>query len=286
MNPSTRRRHAAHRAGWLMVLAAGLAAGQAQATSSASAELIGLSYTLIDDNPFDLVAPMITFASGLSSQAFVQGNRPAVANASVLGTNQGNGAFGSTSATVGNAYFQATSVITGSGLAEGPNTLSASGSGIAGGEYNVITSVPGPSAQGLFTLSAGTTVIFTAQAQVGASLSGGNGYERANTQAYLGITDLGFQNFNEDFRFLSLTSPALGGGQFGSVSQYAEGTLSVSFSNFDSMDQQGLFFASTSVDGYSNVTAVPEPGSLAMLVAGLGLLWPVARRRATSRARA
>ena len=283
MNPGTRRRIVAHRMGGLMALAVGLAVGPAHALSEASAELVDLSYTLIDDNPFDLITPTITFASGVNSQAFVQGNRPAVSNASVNSTTQGSGTFGTTSAGVGNAYFLASSAITGSGTAEGPTTLLASGHGIAGGEYNVITSVPGPATPGLFTLSAGTTVIFTAFGKVNTSLTGGNGFERALGQAYLGITDLGFANFAEDYHTLSVTSPALGGGLFGAAGQSAQGLLSVSFSNFDSMDQQGMFFASTSVNGLSNVTPVPEPGSLAMLLAGLALMGPVARRRSAHR---
>ena len=57
------------------------------------------------------------------------------------------------------------------------------------------------------------------------------------------------------------------------------GTLQVSFANLSNGEITGKLSAYTAVDSYGFIPAVPEPETYAMLLAGLGLMGFIARRR-------
>ncbi len=125
---------------------------------------------------------------------------------------------------------------------------------------------------GEFTLAANTIVTFTVNANTYINLptpTGGDAYSWAT--------------FNVE-----------GTGIFGTLEQHGtaekiswahdgvgtnSGTLQVSFMNLSNSEITGKLTAYTAVNSYGAVAAVPEPETYAMLLAGLGLMGLIARRR-------
>jgi hypothetical protein len=167
------------------------------------------------------------------------------------------------------AHSSATSAVTGG---SGPLSL---GAGIvaaghanapASGGYQSFQS--GVQTNWNFVLSPYTMVLFIAQGAINAtpySLSGGDG---DSTGASLGMQVIDNNGYISTVSRLS----SAGGANFSE-------RLYVSFANLSGSTVQGQFGAGTSAGGWSNVTPVPEPETWAMMLAGLGLVAGMARRK-------
>lgn len=158
---------------------------------------------------------------------------------------------------------------------------------------------------GTVTVSANTLVLIEAQGAVLASAEGGGmaqtfDYQNLPYTYYFGNSSYAQLN-------LSISGPAAsgsGGGSqsstdalsmssytywdgmqwlgYGYSSTTTSGSLGVSFVNASDADMLAVFNASTYVSGYAygdSVAAVPEPGTYAMLMAGLLSIGAVVRRR-------
>lgn len=297
-----------------VVAAALVVAGPALAASTASTQLGNVQLRLIDLDPSDGVTPSISFIGGASrgdaSISFVRPGSSGSENATF------NGLFAAWepgSAAVSGLYGSASSVLSGSGSASG-STLSTVGNATApGGGFclpgsdgfnSCFTNSAGYSANlspgeffGTFVLSANTLLVLSVDASLSASATGGGRVDQFNF----------FQTTNADFASAAASLQLSGVGPSGSGSQSSNdsrsmfvsaqydfstglflpssdsfvGSMSVSFTNLSSSSLSGNYSISQSVNGtaYGDALLVPEPGSWALMLAGLAAVAGVARRR-------
>lgn len=287
----------------------------ADSSTTASASLTGLGFTLVDLAPADGIAPAITFSmyagsnagnasasyttatrSGSASESFSSPGSPWAANEAAAQVSYGNAA-----SSIGGNPLAGTFALTASGTAMAPPdqpgdfwwampsaTFSA---GASVYDYGVS-----------FTLSANTLVLFTAQASVDVAAIGGGSY----VDPYYGWLYL---NGNNGYASASMVAegPSAGGGNgyqmssdqrsvnVGSYFDYGlsdwvpqqagdSGPLAVSFVNATGDWMEGQFRANVYVSGTAygdlvNIPAVPEPGTAALWLAGLAFTAFTARRR-------
>jgi hypothetical protein len=296
--------------------AALLAAGTTQAASStsASATLSNLQIQLFDLNPGDGISPSISFSFGPQSN---QGSASARWSTSTAAQNASGSFFsdanpwrpGQTEAPT--SFASANAAIAGNGT-PGGTTLSASGQGSGPDSFydpdffnfTLGTAQFSASAQapsfffGSFELSPFTLVVFSATVAVQASAIEGG------IITFPDGFSTGFGNNASASASLNVSGPAAGGGNgfqqasdgrsvfvnsfydswFGTWfnSTAAEsGFVGVSFTNLTGTPMLGSFRAETSVNGwaYGNTTPIPEPGTWALLLAGLAVVGRVAARR-------
>ena len=249
--------------------AAVLGSQPAWAVATASATITGFSYSLIDLNLTDGIAPAIIFSAqnsqisvnsgGLADSRFMAGwfNPLQAAMSSGVGM-----ATGSVNATGARASASSTGTLT-PGVAAYSNTNS----------YPVTAS---------FTITPNTGIIFTTSFAGTASTTVGrvgNDSEYASAQGNLSI------NLNEanGGQYYSGNKNAYAnyifsaGSYAGQTNSFA-GAVQLSYANFTSIPVTGFIYASASAYTQSSLP-VPEPETWALMLAGLGTLVFVARRR-------
>jgi hypothetical protein len=291
----------------LVGLIAAIGAAPANASVSATATFSDFSVTLFDLNPTDGVTPTITWNSSYSNYA-------TYTNAYTYDKN-GYGANGysyhygqldaANSSTATLSHASATASAGASSVAGTPSgSVSASGSAFAtqtsGGTSFNATAYDPYSSYVTFTLSANTVAVFSAKATTQATTSVGydslnKTSESANASASLSVSGTngvnGSQNAsdslyaNASYSYIYQQNPQTGKWEYvySPQSVLNSGKLSGSFVNSSSGNKTGSLFMGVSVNGYTNIAAVPEPESYAMFLAGLGLVGAVVRRRRSAR---
>ena len=267
----------------LIAAIAALAVAPVQAASFSSASLSDFRITLFDLNRADGITPRIMFPEpylGDNAETLVQDD----GNSGNTGAGSARGA-GPFEVTVAVARSSARAAVAGTGPT---NVISLTASGSALG-----TPVPGGSSFYTafadapffsdFTVTANTMVSFSALAKVEAITTIGQdgfGFEFANAAAGLiargpGPGGGGSQFTQDQVQILAASDcgPTSCSGQRISDA----GLVTVSFANLTGRNMMGVVDRGVVVGGFSSV--VPEPETYAMMVAGLGLLGFMLRRR-------
>ena len=286
-----------------------LAATVSHAASSSSAQIGPVGYTLIDLNPNDGIAPTITWATpypGYGDYAYATAYDTA-ANNYPSQTNWGTNNFSTVSANAATALSGASTKLNGGLDVNAPAGATLSSSGYANGTtvagqysyYNAYGYMPYYGYGGAFTLGAGTAVLFTTQASASATTTvgyDGVGSEYGSSYARLDVWgsqpsgDGGSQNSSASFNAYAGDTATWTWNDvtqqydyvYSGQQQSFSGVLSGAYVNATATDKLGYFMATTQVSGYSSIAAVPEPETYAMLLAGLGLVGTMARRRRRS----
>ena len=233
--------------------------------------LSDMRITLFDLKPADGIAPGITFADPGANFAEV--------SAEDTGNTQSSSAsgIGPFDLSVGVGLGSARAAVTGTSLAN-VSSLAASGSALGTLEPGGFSSFRArvTSALGDFTLTANTRVVFSAFANLNVNVDA-PAIEFGAAQASVLVEGpepdgSGFQT-NGEFLFLDI-----GGIDF--AQRFSNSDLLIaSFTNLTGGNLAGQFGREAAVVGNS-ASVVPEPETYAMMVAGLGLLGFMLRRRA------
>jgi len=237
------------------LLAAGLAAGAMAAAPAAFAQAFAtfgpLTYEVIDLKPDDGITPTFSLTeSSRSGSVSVFDNfnfeGPPAASASI------------TSGGTATANFQGTATATSlpESVSANVDMINGSGTALAEADYT-------------FQLAPNARLIFTSPATVG----GGFHFLAGDGHAVATLSGSWFMGFDPHIPFgdfdTSLNSPGLIGGGSATLSGVVNSSEEAVF---------GHVHLRTSASG-ERVSLVPEPASVAMLVAGLGLMGGVAQRR-------
>lgn len=278
----------------------------AAAAVSSSAAITDFSVTLFDLNPGDGISPTLTWTdpygyyAGSYTTAYTYdsngyGLTGYASNWAALGS--GNGS----SATLPQATATATvassaQTLTPSGI------LSASGNAYAtptSGTTTYVANAYEPYYNYTsFMLSANTLAVFSATAVTHATTTVGYDWtagqsESASASASLNVNGQGASGNGSQSSYDTTSSsasyvydgytfdPVSGSYQYNylPMSTTSTATLAGSFVNTSMGDLTGHMYLAVQASGSTNVVAVPEPESFAMLLAGLGIIGAIARRR-------
>lgn len=282
-----------------MAVAAALAAAFASpafAASSSFAELTNFSYTLVDLDLNDGIAASLTWtypsaADGSYANSYAYDNSTTGTSDSHFAT----GTFGSVSSAVSQSLSQASSSVTpgggtdpllGASLQSSGSTDGVTVPGTTSG-YDTYAESPWSLDAQTFSLSANTVVIFQADSWVNAATTVGFDPTTGATEWASGSTFMRtYGGYVGDWQDISDTAGVYAAFGYDSntntwlgESGSQTGLLQVSFINYGSSALDGKFYAAVTASGASTVAAIPEPETYAMLLAGLGLIGRIARRR-------
>lgn len=276
-----------------LALAALLASPAVFAASSAQATLGNLSFQLIDLNPNDGITPWISFAQGAQSAVLASANQPL---ASQNGSAAAFGAFGNVGTSANVPLAGSWASISGDAL----KTLSAGGFAagltpelIGYGQSSFSAEAHGNHFWGgSFTLSPFTLLVVAGQGQVNAATTIGLDPQTWASEGAWASIGLSLNGVGSDGNGNQSSSDGVyanasyqygpdGQGNWGYQPQAfdIQESVTVSFLNLTAGNLQGSLQAMVSVNGQSAVTAVPEPGSVALMLSGLGLIGWFGRRQ-------
>ncbi|HEY9025398.1 MAG TPA: PEP-CTERM sorting domain-containing protein [Burkholderiaceae bacterium] len=247
------------------------------AASTATASMSDFHIELIDLDPADGILPAVSFQN-------VQGGPFIAAESGSPGhvttdAHQGGTPFGAGSSSSARGAASALASFAGDPLAAGAGgAANASASTGMRGLYGASTVQLGDGAMyAPFTLSAETRLVITADASASALSTFDD--PRADTWAsvFLKLTDAtGAGSVSTDTASAEQFA-MVGGTPTATVDHHL---MTLTFENLTGADLGGIFFGS--IDAYAAdlpAAAVPEPGNVALLAAGLGLMgWRLRRR--------
>lgn len=253
----------------LVSLLAVLPVGSAVAATSASASLDwnALTFTIIDTNPLDGLTPTLTWTSPFS-QAYSYGYNTATGEhqydspyAYDFSTPLSSGLSFSNAG--GNVSVNAASLSASSAASA---AVAGSGGGVFVQEY--------ATGQGSFTLSGAGIAYISLPYSISVHGTGGDVAEYSTASAYL----YGYASSPAGSSTSYSGNQQLVSYSVGDASQ--TGNLGFALTNFSSTASvSGNVFAYAYTTSQAPIAAVPEPQSYAMLLAGLGMVAAVARRR-------
>lgn len=226
------------------------------ADASASAEINNLRFELIDPDDGDGITPTISFGA-VETTGYTGGGALGYFVGGSFDLSLGGGASAS--------YFGATTQVAAGAATSGmPNlysSLSASGN-LPSGTPNSFSSIVYFSVP--FELSANSIVAFDGEYLLSLTTS----FPSEGASGQIGLSLVGD----------SLDNPGSNYGEgFDVVALPGNGSLHISFGNYSTDRWAGTVYFSTLA--FAEVTAVPEPETYAMLLAGLGALGFMGRRR-------
>jgi hypothetical protein len=279
------------------------AAAPAAAGSFASASLGQFGYTLFDLNPGDGIDPSVSFSLGGSPYgSYVQSSATDPSMGSESSTGWSLVAFGPAAVSSAIGLGSAQASVSGSPTAGGM-LYAANGAALGSTlpsfstQFSATAAVANFGSLG-FTLSPYTLIVFSGSANLLAQTTDGvdltNGFQTESAQASVSIGvsgptsagGQGYQNASDNrslyASFTSVYDPVTGqSGYTGQTATLNDVAMSAGFTNFTADELTGQLSLNVSVNGNSPLTPIPEPGSAAMLLAGLaGLGWWARRRRA------
>jgi len=261
------------------VLASLMLCATATAQTTSTASVSGISYRLIDLDANDGIAPWLTFVYGsvmtAPSSLTVQFDN-SDQQSSTLGAQQQD----PITLDQVNGTASAHGVLTSTGaLSSLGLTVVANAAGDGSFNYKRAT-VQGSSGVTNFELSPMTAVVFTASSALTAQTTQYADWAVASSWISLTTYVNGQPTYTQDYK--SLTSGydlPLGSG---ATIETQLDLLRVGYANFSNSNSETSFNAGTfaNSDGFYPAAPVPEPSAYAMLLAGLGLMAFIKRRRA------
>ncbi|GGY03845.1 PEP-CTERM sorting domain-containing protein [Massilia dura] len=282
----------------LHLLAASALAGMAQgavASATSAGGLGAVTITLVDLDPNDGITPSIRFATdadGIDGGTVSGELRSWTADGESFREfrSQGTGPASLVAAGRDTAMASAGGSVTGLAGA-GFSALAAQGQAGSGATARGSYDVSAQSAWVGFTLSANTAVQFSASGWAqGSTSTGGDpatGWDEAGGALVAlsagGPDGGGSIVWDDDERIATASYTLDGAGNVHGDAQSWSGLLGVSFSNATGASADGIFTAEVRAFGHSAVSAVPEPATGVMLLAGLGLVGAGVRRQRTCR---
>jgi hypothetical protein len=253
-----------------------LASAGAIASGTSDATLSDLRIQLVDLDPGDGIAPTVSFDSA-GGGSFV-----AVENTSKWG----NGAFanisaGITGGPVGGTASISGNILSGLKLQTTAYTNSTVENGFESEAFQFLKMAddsPLP-----FTLSANTRMVVSGHAVVNAETTLTKS-DILGGEVFLALVDTLEDAFAGKYSGLAILTAAAGLQRANPISDHEHADMSISFTNATDASATGLFSVAVLASA-DTLVPVPEPGSGGLMVAGLGLVGLMLRRRRGRRGR-